>query len=160
MSLTLPGMLPVRNMLEDLLGREVTVTPADPVAAEDLPASVVAIYVDNRSQMVAVLGMSLPLAAYAGAALGLMPAGAAEDAVEDKELSPMLAENVQELCNILTGLLNREGAPHVKLYRVILPGEQLPRDAASLLLALGNRLDINAQISRYGGGVLSLSLTI
>jgi hypothetical protein len=156
--LTLPALLPVRNMLEDLLGREVTVTHADPVAAGDLPTMVVALYVDNANRLVAVLGMDLPLAAYAGAALGLLPAGGAEDSIEQKSLSPMLAENVQELCNILTGLLNKEGGPHVKLFKVVLPGESLPSDAAAYLLALGRRLDVKAEISRYGGGVLSLAL--
>ena len=113
MTLTLPGLLPVRNMLEDLLGRDVSISPADPVTAEDVPRMVLALYVDGGNRLVAVLGLDLSLAAYAGAALGLLPPGGAQDSIEDKRLSPMLAENVQELCNILTGLLNREGAPHV-----------------------------------------------
>jgi len=159
MSLTLPGLMPVRNMLEDLLGREVTVTPADPVAKDDLPSMAAALYVDGAGRLAAVLGMNLPLAAHAGAALGLMPAGAAEASIEDKQLSPMLLENVQELCNILTGLLNREGGPHLTLYRVVAPGDGLPSDAAAHLLALGNRLDVRVQIARYGAGLLSLSLT-
>lgn len=160
MSLTLPGLLPVRNMLEDLLGREVTVTPADAVVAADLPTMVVAVYVDGAGRLAAVLGMDLPLAANAGAALGLMPPGAAEDSIEDKQLSPMLAENVQELCNILTGLLNREGAPHVSLHQVFVPGEALPSDAAAQMLAYGQRLDVKVEIARYGAGVFALSLAL
>ena len=159
MTLTLPGLMPVRSMLEDLLGREVTVTPADPATAGNLPKMAVALYVDGAGRLNAVLGMDLPLAAYAGAALGLLPPGAAEDSIEEKQLSPMLRENVQELYNILTGLLNKEGGPHLTLYRVVAPGESLPSDAAAHLLALGNRLDVKVEISRYGAGVLALSLT-
>jgi hypothetical protein len=159
MTLTLPALHPIRNLLEDLLGREVTVSPADPVVAADLPTTVVAVYVGPAARMAAVVGMQLSLAAYAGAALGLMPAGGAEDSIQDKELSPMLAENVQELCNILTGLLNKEGAPHVKLHGVYLPKQQAtPSDAQALLLALGRRLDLKVDIARYGGGKLSVSL--
>jgi hypothetical protein len=158
MTLTLPGLLPVRNMLEDLLGREVSVTPTDPIDAGSVPKMVLALYVDNSTQLVAVLGMNLSLAAYAGAALGLMPAGGAEESIQEKHLSPMLAENVQELCNILTGLLNREGVPHVKLHQVVLPGDPVPGDAAAHLLALGRRLDVKASIARYGGGILTLAL--
>ena len=159
-TLTLPALLPVRSLLEDLLGREVAVSHANhAVVAADLPTTAVAVYVDNSRRLVAVLGLDLPLAAYAGAALGLMPVGGAEDSIEDAELSPMLSENVQELCNILTGLLNKEGGPHLTLYRVVAPGEDLPSDAAAHLLALGNRLDVNVEISRYGGGVFALSLT-
>src|SRR5262245_37351585 len=100
MTVTLPDLLPVRNLLEDLLGREVKVAPGDPLKADDVPDTLIALYIDDRMQMVALLGLDLPLAAHAGAALGLMPAGAAEAALEDQKLSPALVENVGELCNI------------------------------------------------------------
>ena len=80
------------------------------------------------------------------------------DSIEEKTLSPTLAENVFELCNVLTSLLNREGAPHVKLYQVIYPGMNLPNDARAHLLALGKRLDLTVEVARYGKGKLSLSL--
>ena len=154
----LPGSLTVRNLFEDLLGRECTVAPGDPMTADDLPLATVAIYTDRAQQTYAVLGMTLPLAANVGAALGLLPPGAAEDSVDEKQLFPNLAENVFELCNVLTSLLNREGAPHVKLYQVVYPGMPLPADARAHLLALGRRLDVTIEVSRYGKGKLSLSL--
>jgi hypothetical protein len=154
----IPGSLQVRNLFEDLLGRDVTVTPGDPLVVKDLSTAVVAIFVDHSQQIVGVIGMDLTLAANAGAALGLLPAGAAEDAVEAKSLPATIAENVGELCNVLTSLLNREGAPHVKLYQVIYPGTTLPNDAQAHLLALGRRLDLTVEINRYGKGRFSLSL--
>jgi len=154
----LPAALTVRNLFEDLLGRDVNVSPGDPMVAADLPTGAFAIYTDSSQQLYAVLGMQLALAANAGAALGLLPAGAAEDSIEEKTLSPTLAENVFELCNVLTSLLNREGAPHVKLYQVIYPGMNLPNDARAHLLALGKRLDLTVEVARYGKGKLSLSL--
>ena len=157
-TILLPAPLAIRNLLEDLLGRDVTVDPADPVLLAAIPRIVTAVYADNSTKMAAVLGLELPLAAFAGAALGLMPPGGAEDCVEDGVLSPVLAENVTELCNILTGLLNREGSPHLKLYKVYLPPEKLPADAQSLLLALGNRVDLKVEVARYGKGKLTLSL--
>jgi hypothetical protein len=105
-----------------------------------------------------VLGMQLALAANVGAALGLIPPGAAEDSIEEKKLFPNLAENVFELCNVLTSLLNREGAPHVKLAEVVYPGMTLPNDARAHLLALGRRLDLMIEVTRYGKGKFSLSL--
>jgi hypothetical protein len=153
----IPASLAVRNLFEDLLGREVTVAPGVPMERADLPNAVVAIFTE-RLQIAAVLGMDLSLAAHAGAALGLLPAGAAEDAIDEKALTPMLAENVGELCNVLTSLLNREGAPHVKLHQVVAPGQSLPGDAAAHLLALGRRLDLVVEVSRYGGGRFALSM--
>jgi hypothetical protein len=154
----LPGALNVRHLLEDLLGREVTVTQGEPLCVKDLATAVVAIFVDHGQQLVAVIGLDLGLAAHAGAALGLLPAGAAEDAVDARQLPAGLAENVGELCNVLTSLLNREGAPHVKLYQVVYPGTRLPNDAQANLLALGRRLDLMVEISRYGKGRFALSL--
>ena len=154
----IPVALTVRNLFEDLLGRDVNVSPGDPMTAADLPTAVIAVYADTSQQLYAVLGMQLSLAANAGAALGLLPAGAAEDSIEEKKLFPNLAENVFELCNVLTSLLNREGAPHVKLYQVIYPGMDLPNDARAHLLALGKRLDLTVEVARYGKGKFSLSL--
>jgi hypothetical protein len=154
----IPGSLTVRNLFEDLLGREVQVSPGDPLEAADLPTATIAIFTDPAQQLYAVIGMQLSLAANAGAALGLLPPGAAEDSIEEKKLFPNLAENVFELCNVMTSLLNREGSPHVKLYQVIYPGMDLPNDARAHLLALGRRLDLTIEVARYGKGKLSLSL--
>jgi hypothetical protein len=154
----LPGSLAVRNLFEDLLGRDCNVNPGDPLGADDLPTATIAIYTDNAQQIYGVLGMQLSLAANVGAALGLLPPGAAEDSIDERKLFPNLAENVFELCNVLTSLLNREGAPHVKLYQVVYPGMPLPADARAHLLALGRRLDLVIDVSRYGKGKLSLSL--
>ena len=154
----LPGSLAIRNLFEDLLGREVTVSPGNPLTAEQFATATVAIFTDTAQQIYGVLGMQLSLAANAGAALGLLPAGAAEDSIDEKKLFPNLAENVFELCNVMTSLLNKEGSPHVKLYQVIYPGDPLPADARAHLLALGRRIDLTVEVNRYGKGTLSLSL--
>ncbi|GAA0483297.1 hypothetical protein Ade02nite_65550 [Paractinoplanes deccanensis] len=154
----LPGTLAVRNLFEDLLGREVTVSPGDPLSADEVNTSTIAIFTDNAQQIYGVLGMDLALSANAGAALGLLPAGAAEDSIDEKKLFPNLAENVGELCNVLTSLLNKEGAPHIKLYQVVYPGDPLPADARAHLMALGRRVDLMVEVNRYGKGKFSLSL--
>jgi len=155
----LPASAAVRSLFEDLLGREVAVGPGDPMVSQDRPTSVVAVFVDENQQLVAVLGLDISLAANAGAALGLMPVKVADESVEDGLLEPGLAENVSEVCNVLTSLLNREGAPHVRLHQVVLPGEEIPGDVSAHLLALGRRLDLEVEVSRYGTGRFWLSMT-
>lgn len=154
----LPGTLSVRTLFEDLLGRDCIVASGDPLTADDLPTALVAIYTSAPMRLHGVLGLQLSLAAHAGAALGLLPPGAAEDSIAEQKLFPDLAENVFEMCNVLTSLLNRDGGPHVRLHEVIYPGMPLPGDARAHLLALGRRLDLMVEISRYGKGKLSLSL--
>src|SRR4029453_6099634 len=154
----LPGSLTVRNLFEDLLGRDCNVGPGDPLNAGALATATVAIYIDSAQQIYGVLGMQLSLAANVGAALGLLPPGAAEDSIDEKKLYPNFAETLFELCNVLASLLNREGGPHVKLYQVVYPGMPLPDDARTHLFALGRRIDLMIDISRYGKGKFSLPL--
>jgi hypothetical protein len=155
----IPAPKAVKELLEGLLGKDVTVSPAGPLRIGDLPGTAVAVYVDDTMRMSAVAGLDLRLAANVGAAIGLVPPGGAQACVEDKELSPMIAENFTEVCNVLTTLLNREGAPHLRLQKVFLPGQQPPGDAASRLLALGSRLDLDVVVAGYGPGRFSLSTT-
>ncbi len=156
--MSLPAPKEVRDLFEDLLGRPVTVSPTDPVLSEAVRRTMVALYVDNALKLQAVIGLELSLAVYAGAALGLIPPGGAQDSVEEGVMTPVVAENVTEVCNIMAGLLNRPGAPHLRLYQRFLPREGPPTDAVGHLLALGRRLDLNVDVSGYGSGKLSISL--
>jgi hypothetical protein len=158
MSRALPVPKNVKDLFEDLLGRGITVSPAEPVRAAELNNTLVSLYVDDGLRLAAVVGMDLPLAVYCGAALGLLPPGGAQDAVADKQLSPMLTENVGEVCNVLNGLINREGMPHIRLYQTFAPGESPPTDAAGQLLALGRRLDLKVEVAGYGSGKFSMVL--
>lgn len=155
----IPPPKAVKELLEGLLGRDVDVSLADPVRADDVPQSVVAVYVDDALKLSAVAGFDLRLAANVGAAIGLVPPGGAQACIEDRELSPMLADNVTEVCNVLTTLLNHDGGRHLRLYQVYLPGESAPADAGARLLALGSRLDLSVAVAGYGAGHFSLSTT-
>lgn len=155
----LPAAKSVRDLLAELLGREVTVAPGVPFVADDIDTTLVALYVDDAVRMTALVGLDLPLAAFTGAAIGLVPPGGAEACVEDGALTPMVAENVAEVCNVLTTLYHRDGAPHLRLYQVHQPGDAVPSDAAAHLVALGRRLDLQVEIAGYGTGRMALVLT-
>ncbi|GAA0742800.1 hypothetical protein Drose_31715 [Dactylosporangium roseum] len=158
MSHVLPVPKAVKDLFDDLLGRPVTVSPADPLRAADIPRTLVALYTDERLHLNAVIGMDFKLTAYAGAAIGLIPPGGAEACIEDNEISKMIGENATEVCNILAGLINREGAPRLKLHQTFLPGETPPADAVNWLLALGRRLDLKVEVSGYGAGNIAIAL--
>jgi hypothetical protein len=155
---TLPVPKEVKDLLEDLLGRSVDVRPADPLRAADIPKTLVALYVDDGLRLGAIVGLDFALTAYAGAAIGLIPAGGAAACIEDRELSKMIAENAVEVCNVLGSLLNKQGSAHLKMYQTFLPGVPPPTDAASHLLAIGRRMDLIVDIAGYGEGKLSISL--
>lgn len=156
----LPTAKAVRDMLEELLGRDIAVGDGKPAAAADLQKAAVAIYIDDTKRIVGVSGMDLPLAAWCGAAIGLVPKGGAEDCVQEGELTKMLGENVREVCNIMAALLNSEKSPHVRLEKesCFLPGESPPQEAQTRLVALGARLDLVVTVTGYGTGRLWISL--
>jgi len=158
MSRELPVPKAVKDLFEELLGRPVTVGIGEPFRAADLRENpLVSTYVDERMTLRAVIGMDLPLAAYAGAALGLIPSGGAQACIEDKELSANMAENVTEVCNILSSLLNHESQPRLRMHETYLPGNTAPNDAAAQLQAIGRRLDLTIEVQGYGRGRMAFS---
>ena len=154
----LPASKDVREMLEGLVGRPVTVSPGAPVTpSADKPVSV-AVYVDPNMAVNALCLMDLGASAYTGGALALLPAGGCQDAVEeDGELTSLLVEALHEVVNVLSALFNVPGAPHSKLHKLYAPGDDLPGDIVGMLAAF-NRLDLVVEIQGYGKGGLSLVL--
>ena len=159
MSRELPVPKDVRDLVEELLGRTVNVSQADPIKQSDLPNTMIAVYRDDSRRIGAVVGMDFKLTVYTAAAIGLVPPGGAEACIEDREISPMLAENADEVCNVLTSLLNQAGQPHLKLDQSFLPGQSPPTDATVHAVAIGRRLDLSVEIAGYGSGKLSIVLT-
>lgn len=152
----LPQIKDVRDMLEGLLGRNVTMAPAAPVEP-DKPVAV-GVFVDDNTRTAAVAIASLEFAAYAGASIGLVPAGGAEAAIEDGELPASVRDNFFEVLNVLSALFNTPGHPHLRLYAAYEPGEAPPSDVAALMRTYGGRLDLAVTVAGYGDGGLSLLL--
>lgn len=153
----LPPNKAVKDVFEDLLGREIDVRPSNdrtPVGPEH--RTMEAVYVDDHMRMRAVIVTDLALTAYAAAAIGLVPPGAAEAAIENGLLSESLEDNISEVFNIMASLFNRDGAPHVRLYAWYPPGEPAPADVADLTAAFIGRNDLDVTIGGYGSGQLGL----
>jgi len=156
---TAPALLPnpkdVRDLLESLFGKDVVVSPGDPLSLNDKPA--VAVYVDPMMATTALCVLDISLAAWLAGALALLPKGGLEDAIDEGELSEMHLEAVYEVVNIAASMFNGEGVNHSKLYKLYAPGEALPGDIAGLAAAF-NRLDLKVDVAGYGSGRLSIVL--
>ncbi|MGE5857134.1 MAG: hypothetical protein ACM31K_01455 [Solirubrobacterales bacterium] len=157
-STPVPHAKQVRDLLSDLLGKDVEVTLADPMKTQPGDKVSVAIYTGDRLQLGAVMIFDLPLSAYLGAALGLVAPGGARAAVEDGELPANLEENLGEVVNIAAALFNVPGAPHLKLHQLLAPGSPLPADVVGVLSGIGGRLDLSVEVPNYGSGRMSVVL--
>ena len=153
----LPGAKDVRDLLEGMLGREVDVRTGGAMVnpnADD--GAQVGTYVDRLGALRALVVADLPLAARTGAAIALMPAGGAEVAIEEGQLSQALFENAYEILNVMASLFNLPDAPHVKLDGCWAPREALPADVAQWVLSYVRRLDLDVDVKGYGTGRLSV----
>jgi hypothetical protein len=154
-----PALLPapkdVRDLLEGLLGKDVTVAPGEPVSLND--GAALAVYVDPQLSTNAICLLDVPLSAWCAGALALLPKGGLEDAIDEGELSAMHLEVVYEVVNVAAALFNGGGVTHSRLYKLYAPGEVVPGDLAGLAAGF-NRLDLKVDVAGYGRGALSIVL--
>jgi hypothetical protein len=150
----LPSRASVRSLVEDLVGRDVELRDAEPVPTK--ATNVIAVYVTDQLAMSAIAVVDLAGAARLGAALGLLPRGGADDAVDEGDLAGMLRDNCYEVVNVLAATFNAPGAPHVRLYEMYGPNASLPADVAALAQTVAQRLDVVLTIAGYGDAHLSL----
>jgi hypothetical protein len=145
----------IRDLFLGVTGKDVEVGPVNPVVpGRDL--AVVAVYVTDRLATGAAVACDLELAAYAGAALGLVPLPRAEEAISSGTLPEDLTENFAEVVNIMASVFNdNPETPHLKLYKVHGVGEKLPTDVAASLGYVVRRLDLRVDVQGYGAGRLS-----
>ncbi|MCZ2837896.1 hypothetical protein [Modestobacter sp. VKM Ac-2985] len=149
----LPNPKDVRDLLEGLFGKDVSVSPGDPVSLNDKPA--VAVYVDPTMATTALCLVDIRLAAWLAGALALLPKGGLEDAIDEGELSDMHLEVVYEVVNVAAALFNGGGVNHSKLHKLHAPGESIPGDIAGLAAAF-NRIDLKVDVAGYGSGNMSI----
>jgi hypothetical protein len=158
MPVHLPLPKQLRDLLADLLCREVSLEPAPPYApGPDTPASV-AVYVDDSLRISALVACDLAFSAYAGAALGLVPPGGAQAAIDDGKLTDTLSENLYEVLNIAASMFNVAGADHLRLHALHPAGPPLDPQLRISTLTLGRREDLRVDVGGYGAGALSIVL--
>jgi hypothetical protein len=150
----LPGRAAVRGLVEDLLGRPVELGDGEPVLAH--PGNVVGVYVNDSLGLAAAIVVDLAGAARLGGALGMLPPGGVEDAIDEHNVSGMLEDNCSEVLNVLAATFNVAGAPHVRLYETYGPDASLPADVVALTARIGERLDVELSIASYGDVRLSV----
>lgn len=153
--MSLPHRKHIKDLFEGLLGRDVAIGDSSPVTF-DIPRPVVATYVDDAHRLTTVVVMDQALAAYAGAALALLPRGAAEDAVESQLLPPNLFDNSAEILNVLAAPIGEASGVHQRLLETYAPSDPVPPQVQAHGATLGSREDVEVDISGYGRGGLSV----
>ena len=148
----LPAPKEVRDLLGDLLDRQVDLKPAPPFGVSPSYPASIASYVDDSLIVRALVAVDLPLSAHIGAALALVPAGQAVALVEEGRLDGPVAEGLREVFNIMASLFNAPNALHLRLHASYVSGEALPHDVRARTQVLGHRADFHVAVGGYGAG--------
>lgn len=154
----LPAPMQIRELLTSMLDRDITMGPTSPFAPTPHFPATIAVYTEDSLEIRALLLLDMPLSAYLGAAIGLVPPGGAAAALEAGVLPDNIKDNIGEVLNIATSLFNVDNAPHVRLYAVHPAGDEMPGHLQMMALTLGRREDMKIEIQGYGTGRFSIVL--
>ena len=153
----LPGPYEVGNMFRLLLGRTVTARTRPGAPSSVTRTHQVAVYVDDRDQIMAVCLCSLALAAACGAALSMLSAELVDEARAMAKLSQTMEENHYEVMNISARFFNSPYSPHIRLQAVYQVDQGLPKPVRRALGGLGSWMQLDVDIEDYGGGTLFIA---
>jgi translation elongation factor EF-Ts len=153
---TLPPAELVGRLIAGLVGRAVTVDKVPPPTMDLSEPMTVAAYIRDNGLIGAVVVSDLALTAQLGAALAMVPAGVANEAIELGALPDDLVENHREIVNVAARLFNRPNLPHMKLRDVDVTPTTLPADVNGLLNRFSERLAVEVETEGYGVGKMWL----
>lgn len=151
----LPSALEVRELLEGLVGRDFDARTGAKMV-DPAKGACVAEYVDDTMQLRALVVADIALASAAGSAIGLIPAKEVAASIKYKEMSQAQVDNFTEILNVMASMFNADGAPHLRLGNVSVPGVALPGDVAEHVMSYVPRLDVTLEVQGYGSGDLSV----
>jgi hypothetical protein len=153
----MPALDHLRDLLKDLMGRDVDVERTATVDLGGDRPGALADYAADVGGVGVICVADLALTNALGCALTMVAPAAVEDAVARNVIDEPTIENFREVVNVMTGLFNTEHTAHVKFRGVhTLPSSDLPGDTARLLASHRGRRDFDVHVHDYGTGTLSV----
>lgn len=152
----LPKPLQLSKTLVMLFGGKVPATPGKPLDLKPNSGNLLVSYIDDDDKVVAACACDIPLAAYAGSALSMLPANAANDAIKRKKLEQTMLDNLYEVANILSTLIMDDTTPHLRIGELYSDLSKLPDEVQEMLRKVQGQAHFTLNIPRYGNGCLSL----
>lgn len=153
----LPNATETMSIFGMLYGDNVSIENSDKQVALD-NSKLTGLFVDSDGAPVAACMCDLSFAAYAGAAMTMLPAGAAQDAVEEDDISQTMKENIYEVMNICSRLMMSDDTPHLKLEKMYDQSELSPAALAMIAEAKEHK-EFDVKFNNYGSGQISFVTT-
>lgn len=143
----------IKELLDALFGSSITVSEGTPLDPAD---AYIANYICDEGKNVVACAADISMVAYSGSIMMMIPAGGANDAIENKDLSEVMQECYYEVVNILSRALMTATSEHLRLDKVFPPGEN-----TDLVADLGGEVDVvsfTIEIPGYGPGHLTFTI--
>ena len=153
-----PENLELGQQIGTLVGRAATVNEIEGRNRFEKSCHV-AYYVTREDELAGFCVVDLPLAAYLGAALAMIPSETAKEEIEADELGEDLLDAYYEVANIMAALLCADGSPHVRLIGIDEAGMPFEPAVLATIKDPCRRIDIQLDVSEYGSGALTLLTT-
>ena len=135
----------VKEFINGMLGAKVSVTGNNPAEVYSI-----AEYVSESGAVLGYVGSDLAGACRLGAALTLVPAGRADEAIKEGSIGDSLAENFYEILNVAMNLVRASNGSRVLLGRI---AHGRTSEGYSELIAgldASNRSNVCFDVPRYG----------
>ncbi|MGB5581250.1 MAG: hypothetical protein WBM54_06260 [Woeseia sp.] len=144
----MPDKKSIRELLEMIFGKGVIVAKLPAVDTSD---KIVATFVNDDDQLVALCACDRNFASYSGGALSLIPPDAINEVIDKGEMTEIMSENFHEVMNICSKLLMSDSSAHLRLDKTLSAAESAD-SISSLAAARASAYSI--EIPRYGKGAV------
>lgn len=143
-----PNVETATSLLEMIFGEGLTLSDNDDA---DMGSNHVATFLSDDDRLVALCACDTSFVAYAGAALSMIPADAANEMIQDNDLSDMVTANFYEVMNICSKLMMSDSSAHLRLGKTLAPAES----AEAVGSLQGKTKGFTLDIPGYGKGVMT-----
>lgn len=155
MSCAVPTAKDVGDFFGSLVGREVRVDEAGPIALSEERLTATAVYTVEEGSVGALCVCDLSLALGAGAAFSLVPAEEVNAKLDEGKVNREVYDTVTEMFRMMANLFNGEGTPEVSFHIMGVTPSPAPGFMSEAVDNADPRLDLDVEIPEYGGGRLS-----
>jgi hypothetical protein len=148
----------IRESLAVTLGRKVKVSHAVFTPPEGAVPVAVGAYVDDSDSLICCCWVDLALGSTLGAAMSMVPRASAEECLTTGVLPTEFRENLHEVLNIASALLNEGEVAHVRIRALEMLETGLSEDVLGLLADPRTGGFYTVEVEDYGTGLMSFTL--
>jgi ABC-type cobalamin/Fe3+-siderophores transport system ATPase subunit len=152
-----PSIPDIQEMLTGLVGKDVLLTEASTAMSMEDGIDVIGEYRADERATPLLCCVDCGFAVRAASALMMVPAGEANKAVSEGEISEDTLENLREVFNVGASVLNKAGNAYYRFTELYpTQGGELPADVKQVLENPTSRVDWEGEITDYGAGRMNL----